>query len=311
MRGYVQQPASCGRMRVRQQRRLRPCTASHVPGKQKDDTSEVSDSTPAQRQQDGCKQPGDTQCRGKSRKPTSRSRRGSRKLCALGLRFAAASLEACGALPRDAACLLCPGPSCALFQLSVWVYRVLRSSSMLLVPGRFCTGAATLRVRALRAVAAQSLLCLPRLRCFAFRPHSAVPLLAPSTDFAAVAGLRRLAWGRRGRSAVPLCVSSVLRMQAGVGWAPRQAGPASEQSSDPSSRDCVLLPSLPPSSRALLRSQAGPHAGAWLTALPCDQATSIPPQAMQIALRRRLRLPLPVAPAVAAPALDVVEPWTL
>ena len=173
VRGYVQQPASCGRMRVRQQRRLRPCTASHVPGKQKDDTSEVSDSTPAQRQQDGCKQPGDTQCRGKSRKPTSRSRRGSRKLCALGLRFAAASLEACGALPRDAACSLCPGPSCALFQLSVWVYRVLRSSSMLLVPGRFCTSAATLRVRALRAVAAQSLLCLPRLRCFAFRPHRA------------------------------------------------------------------------------------------------------------------------------------------
>ena len=40
-------------------------------------------------------------------------------------------------------------------------------------------------------------------------------------------------------------------------------------------------------------SQAGPHAGAWLTAIPCDEASRIPPQAMQIALRRRLRLPLP------------------
>ena len=61
------------------------------------------------------------------------------------------------------------------------------------------------------------------------------------------------------------------------------------------SRDHVRLPSLPPSSRALLRSQAGPHAGPWLTAIPCDTATNIPPQAMQVALRHRLRLPLPVA----------------
>ena len=56
----------------------------------------------------------------------------------------------------------------------------------------------------------------------------------------------------------------------------------------------VLLPSLPPSSRALLRSQAGQHAGAWLTAIPCRprQAASRH-RPMQIALRRRLRLPLP------------------
>jgi len=73
------------------------------------------------------------------------------------------------------------------------------------------------------------------------------------------------------------------------------------------SRDCVFLPSLPPSSRALLRSQAGPHAGAWLTAVPCDQATIFPPQAMQIALRRRLRCLS--APAAPAPAPDVAEPW--
>ena len=67
------------------------------------------------------------------------------------------------------------------------------------------------------------------------------------------------------------------------------------------SRDRVLLPSLPPSSRALLRSQVGPHAGAWLTAIPCDEASRIPPQAMQIALRRRLRLPLPLCSSRCGP----------
>ena len=54
-------------------------------------------------------------------------------------------------------------------------------------------------------------------------------------------------------------------------------------------RDHVLLPSLPPSHRALLRSQAGPHAAAWLQAIPSDPHTSLTPEAMQIALRRRLR----------------------
>ena len=68
------------------------------------------------------------------------------------------------------------------------------------------------------------------------------------------------------------------------------------------SRAPALLATLV--SRALLRSQAGPHAGPWLTAIPCDTATNIPPQAMQVALRHRLRLPLPVCP-------DVVEPWML
>ena len=62
-------------------------------------------------------------------------------------------------------------------------------------------------------------------------------------------------------------------------------------------RDHVLLPSLPPASRAMLRSQAGPHAGAWLTAIPSDRHTSLAPDVMLIALRRRLRLPLPLAPA--------------
>ena len=55
-----------------------------------------------------------------------------------------------------------------------------------------------------------------------------------------------------------------------------------------------LLPDMSPSACALLRSQAGPHAGAWLTAIPADPATTLSPQAMQLALRRRLRLPLPL-----------------
>ena len=49
----------------------------------------------------------------------------------------------------------------------------------------------------------------------------------------------------------------------------------------------------PATKRRRLRSQAGPHAGAWLTAIPAEPATTLPPQAMQLALRRRLRLPLP------------------
>ena len=61
-------------------------------------------------------------------------------------------------------------------------------------------------------------------------------------------------------------------------------------------RDHVLLPSLPPSHRALLRSQAGPHAAAWLQAIPSDPHTSLTAETMLIALRRRLRLQLPLAP---------------
>ena len=61
-------------------------------------------------------------------------------------------------------------------------------------------------------------------------------------------------------------------------------------------RDRVLMPALSLSSQAMLRLQAGPHAGAWLTAIPCEPATTMPLPAMQIALRRRLRLPLPLSP---------------
>ena len=67
-------------------------------------------------------------------------------------------------------------------------------------------------------------------------------------------------------------------------------------------RDRVLLPTLPPDHRALLRSQSGPHAGSWLAAIPGEAATTLSPEAMQVALRRRLRLPLPIASGRCGPS---------
>ena len=61
-------------------------------------------------------------------------------------------------------------------------------------------------------------------------------------------------------------------------------------------RDCVLLPSLTPSRQALLRSQAGQQSAAWLSTVPSEPGLTLSPPAMPIALRRRLRLPLPLAP---------------
>ena len=43
--------------------------------------------------------------------------------------------------------------------------------------------------------------------------------------------------------------------------------------------------------RKFFRSQSGPQAGAWLTAVPTDAGTTLPPAHMHVALRRRLRLP--------------------
>ena len=54
------------------------------------------------------------------------------------------------------------------------------------------------------------------------------------------------------------------------------------------------MPTLPASSQALLRSQSGPGAAAWLAARPTCPGSSMRPLRMQIALRRRLRLPLPL-----------------
>ena len=53
-----------------------------------------------------------------------------------------------------------------------------------------------------------------------------------------------------------------------------------------------LLPRLPRPVRALLRSSSGPGAGQWLAALPVSPGTTLQPAVFQVALRRRLRLPL-------------------
>ena len=61
---------------------------------------------------------------------------------------------------------------------------------------------------------------------------------------------------------------------------------------------CCCPCTLEPAHEALLLSQSGPQAAAWLTAIPADRSTSLRPEVMQIALRRRLRLPLPLGPRI-------------
>ena len=56
------------------------------------------------------------------------------------------------------------------------------------------------------------------------------------------------------------------------------------------------LADLPPTSRALLLSQSGPHSARALTALPTHEAVVIPSAHFRVPLLRRLRLPLPLAP---------------
>ena len=57
---------------------------------------------------------------------------------------------------------------------------------------------------------------------------------------------------------------------------------------------------LPPASRALLLSQAGPHAACCFTVCPTHEAVTIPAAEFRVLLLRRLRLPLPLAPRVCA-----------
>ena len=67
-------------------------------------------------------------------------------------------------------------------------------------------------------------------------------------------------------------------------------------------RDSVLLQTCRRVPKRLLRSQAGPQSGRlWLAAIPTEPTTTLPPAAMQIALRRRLRQPLPLHGATCGP----------
>ena len=54
------------------------------------------------------------------------------------------------------------------------------------------------------------------------------------------------------------------------------------------------MPTLDRSGQAMLRSQSGPGAASWLRALPTSPEMRLTPERMQVALRRRLRLPLPL-----------------
>ena len=58
-----------------------------------------------------------------------------------------------------------------------------------------------------------------------------------------------------------------------------------------------MVSSLPSAVKVMLRSQAGPRAGAWLRAIPSDSNISFTPQYFILALRRRLRLRLPLTGA--------------
>ena len=58
----------------------------------------------------------------------------------------------------------------------------------------------------------------------------------------------------------------------------------------------VVLPASSRSRRAMLLSGSGRGAGRWRSALPTSPGTSLKPLRMQVALRRRLRWPLPLGP---------------
>ena len=81
------------------------------------------------------------------------------------------------------------------------------------------------------------------------------------------------AWDELARGAAPRAAEADADIELGEwrpGWQRQASG-----TRDLFFRDHVLLPSLPPASHAMLRSQAGPHAGAWLTAIPSDPHTSL------------------------------------
>ena len=59
-------------------------------------------------------------------------------------------------------------------------------------------------------------------------------------------------------------------------------------------RETTVLPALRARGRAMLRSGAGPFAGAWLHAVPTTMETTMVPACWQVAMRRRLQVRLPM-----------------
>ena len=154
----------------------------------------------------------------------------------------------------------------------------------------------------------------------------ALPVIRSRLPGAADRCLAALEQGERARS--PVCAKQRRRKifykegwEACPGWhaayegarppQPRDAGPGewphgwqfhATRTRNLHYRDRVLLAALQPSSRALPRSQGGAHACAWLSAVPSEPSLTLAPQAMQLALRRRLRLPLPLSPNRCGPS---------
>ena len=118
---------------------------------------------------------------------------------------------------------------------------------------------------------------------------------APSLQAAAAAGVhlegqrwdQQPGWEACLRTAAPLASPAAGQM-VGKGMLPSHSTFLSE------SRFCYRA--FGPAT-VRCRSQAGPHAGAWLAAIPADPATTLAPDIMHLALRRRMRLLLPLTRA--------------
>ena len=78
------------------------------------------------------------------------------------------------------------------------------------------------------------------------------------------------------------------------GWQHRAALASDERALD------LHLSHTDAASRALLLSQAGPHAAHAFTVFPTSAELTVPPPLFRVLLLRRLRLPLPVAPRTCA-----------
>ena len=68
------------------------------------------------------------------------------------------------------------------------------------------------------------------------------------------------------------------------------------------------MSALAPASRALLRSQSGAQAGAWLAAVPCDPGTTFSPEHMHLVLGDH-RVSCPRSGLLARRALAVEQAW--
>ena len=83
------------------------------------------------------------------------------------------------------------------------------------------------------------------------------------------------------------------------GWQRHATQAAEERAAE------VLLTTLPQASQALLHSQAGCYGGRAFAALPTSPELELPSQKFRVALLRRLRLPLPIAPRRCACGRDL------